>query len=97
MKTSRKKIWCIVGICILCAALIAGSIAYFGFILPKQKEHKEHMQQVQQYRDNKMAQYRAENEKYAVVHSWYAGYYAPQEDTQYVIVVFAENAEKSLK
>ena len=65
MKTSRKKIWCIIGICILCAALIAGSIAYFGFILPAQKAHKEHMQQVQQYRDNKMAQYRAENEKYA--------------------------------
>ena len=65
MKKSRKQIWRIVGICILCAALIAGSIAYFGFILPAQKAHKEHMQQVQQYRDNKMAQYRAENEKYA--------------------------------
>ena len=65
MKPFRKKIWCIVGICVLCAALIAGSIAYFGFILPKQKEHREHMKQVQQYRDNKMAQYRAENEKYA--------------------------------
>ena len=37
----------------------------------------------------------AENEKYAVVHSWYAGYYAPQENTQYVIVVFAENAENT--
>lgn len=65
MKPFRKKVWCIVGICVLCAALIAGSIAYFGFILPKQKEHREHMKQVQQYRDNKMAQYRAENEKYA--------------------------------
>lgn len=65
MKTSRKKIWCIIGIGVLCAALIAGSITYFGFILPQKKEYREHVKQVQQYRDNKMAQYRAENEKYA--------------------------------
>lgn len=65
MKTSRKKIWYIIGIGVLCAALIAGSITYFGFILPQKKEHREHVKQVQQYRDNKMAQYRAENEKYA--------------------------------
>lgn len=65
MKTSRKQIWCIIGIGVLCAALIAGSITYFGFILPQKKEYREHMKQVQQYRDNKMAQYRAENEKYA--------------------------------
>lgn len=37
----------------------------------------------------------AENEKYAVVHSWYAGYYTPQEGKTYVIVVFAENAENT--
>lgn len=65
MKTSRKKIWCIIGIGVLCAALIAGSITYFGFILPQKKAYREHVKQVQQYRDNKMAQYRAENEKYA--------------------------------
>lgn len=65
MKTSRKKIWYIIGIGVLCAALIAGSITYFGFILPQKKAYREHVKQVQQYRDNKMAQYRAENEKYA--------------------------------
>lgn len=36
-----------------------------------------------------------ENEKYAVVHSWYAGYFSPREETDYVIVVFAENAENT--
>ena len=65
MKKSRKKLWCIIGLCVLAAALIALCIAYFGFILPQQKQAQEHMQLIQQYRDNKMAQYRAENEKYA--------------------------------
>ncbi len=37
----------------------------------------------------------ADGEKHAVVHSWYAGYYTPREDTDYVIVVFAENAENT--
>lgn len=37
----------------------------------------------------------AEDEQYAVVHSWYAGYYMPREGTEYVIVVFAENAENT--
>ena len=65
MKKSRKKLWCIIGLCVLGAALIALCIAYFGFILPQQKQAQENMQLIQQYRDNKMAQYRAENEKYA--------------------------------
>ncbi len=34
-------------------------------------------------------------EKHPVVHSWYAGYYTPFEGTDYVIVVFAENAENT--
>jgi len=37
----------------------------------------------------------AKDEKYAVVHSWYAGYYMPKENTAYVIVVLAENAENT--
>lgn len=37
----------------------------------------------------------ADNEKYAVVHSWYAGYYTPYEGVDYVIVVLAENAENT--
>ena len=65
MKKSRKKLWCIIGLCVLAAALIALCIAYFGFILPQQKQAQEHKQLVQQYRDNKMALYREENEKYA--------------------------------
>ena len=65
MKVSRKKILIIVGICLLGAALIAGAVAYFAFFLPQQKQREELLQQVQQYRDNKMARYRAENDRYA--------------------------------
>ncbi len=37
----------------------------------------------------------AEGETKAVVHSWFAGYYMPREDKQYVIVVLAENADNT--
>ncbi len=37
----------------------------------------------------------AKDENHAVVHSWYAGYYIPREGENYVIVVFAENAENT--
>lgn len=37
---------------------------------------------------------RTDDEKYAVVQSWYAGYY-PASDPQYVIVVMAENAQNT--
>ncbi|MBP3382041.1 MAG: hypothetical protein J6L00_05275 [Clostridia bacterium] len=36
-----------------------------------------------------------ENEKYAVVHSWYAGYFSPCAEKDYVIVALAENAENT--
>ena len=65
MKVSRKKILIIVGICLLGAALIAGAVVYFGFLLPQQRQREELSQQMQQYRDNKLAQYRAENDRYA--------------------------------
>ena len=65
MKVSRKKILVIAGICLLGAALIAGAVVYFGFLLPQQRQREELSQQMQQYRDNKLAQYRAENDRYA--------------------------------
>ena len=37
---------------------------------------------------------RTDDEKYAVVQSWYAGYY-PASDPRYVIVVMAENAQNT--
>ena len=65
MKLLKNKIFRIVCLCVLAAAIIAGAIIYFAVILPKQKEAKEWARQIQEYRDAKMEQYRAENEAYA--------------------------------
>ena len=59
----KKQRW-IPLVCILVAALVAGSVWLLGMHLPRKRQQKEWNQAVQQYRDDKMAQYRAENEKY---------------------------------
>lgn len=65
MKRFGKKAWCVLGICLVCAALIIGAIVYFAAVLPRQREQEAWAQMVQQYRDTKMAQYRKENEEFA--------------------------------
>ena len=59
-----KKHWWILLVCILVAALVAGAVWLFGFHLPQQRQQAEWALAVQQYRDTKMAQYRAENEQF---------------------------------
>ena len=65
MKRFSKKAWRIAGICVVCAALVIGAVAYFAVFLPQQRERDERAQMVQQYRDAKMEQYRRENESFA--------------------------------
>ena len=60
----KKKVWCMIGLCILATAAAVGAIAYFAFILPEQREREEMAQKVQEYRDAKMEQYRQENAAY---------------------------------
>ena len=64
MKLLKKKGWLILTACVLSVALIAGSVVYFAIIVPKVKEQKRWEQTVQQYRENKLQQYRLENELY---------------------------------
>lgn len=65
MKRFSKKAWCMVGVCVVCAVLVIGTVLYFAVALPKQKEQEKLAQMVQQYRDAKMEQYRRENESFA--------------------------------
>ena len=64
MMLRRNKIFLIICITLL-AALIAGAIAYFAFIRPKQLQEAAFARQVQEYRDNKYAQYQEENAAYS--------------------------------
>jgi lysophospholipase L1-like esterase len=64
MKKCNKKVWFIVGICVLCGALLIGGIVYFAVVLPRQQQQKQWQQQVQAYRDAKIAQYRQENQRF---------------------------------
>lgn len=64
MKRFGKKFWKIVIACAVCAALAIGAVVYFAVILPQQKAQEDWQQQVQQYRDAKMEQYRQENAQY---------------------------------
>lgn len=65
MKKNRKKLWLIIGISILIAALIAGAVTLFGFVLPERARRAEWRQQMETYRAAKREQYQLENEKYA--------------------------------
>lgn len=65
MKLFKNKIFRIVCLCILAAAIIVGTIIYFAVIRPEQKKAEEHARMVQAYRDAKMEQYQKENESYA--------------------------------
>ncbi len=57
-----KRKWWIVLVLAVCLAV--GAVWLFGLHLPRQRQQAEQARAVQQYRDNKMAQYRAENEQY---------------------------------
>lgn len=57
----KKKWWVVLA---LAVCLVAGAIWFFGSHLPRQRQRQAHAQAVQQYREEKMARYRAENEKY---------------------------------
>ncbi len=58
-----KKVWIAMAF-VLAVYLVVGTIWYFGTWLPQKQQRQEHAQAVQQYREEKMARYRAENEKY---------------------------------
>lgn len=60
----KKKTWCILGACVLAASAVIGGIVYFAVLLPQQKEQEKTAQMVQQYRADKMTQYRRENQQY---------------------------------
>ncbi len=57
----KRKWWIVL---VLAVCLAAGAVWFFGVHLPALRQRQEHAQAVQQYREAKMAQYRAENEKY---------------------------------
>ncbi len=59
-----KRFWWILLVCILVATLVAGAVWFFGMHLPQKRQQAEWARAVQQYRDTKMAQYRAENEQF---------------------------------
>lgn len=59
----KKKLY-ILGICLLCAALVAGVVLYFAVLLPQQREKAAWEQAVAQYRAAKLAQYEKENAAY---------------------------------
>ena len=63
MKRFGKKQWRIVGVSILALALILGAVLYFAVIRPQRSAQEARTQQVQQYRDGKMEQYRRENDQ----------------------------------
>ena len=65
MKLARNKVFVIVCVSVLAAALIAGGILYFGFVRPKQRQNEERKRQIQEYRDQKFQQYRKENAEFA--------------------------------
>ena len=60
----KKKIGIAVAI-LLAVVLLAGTIVYFSWIRPDRIKQKEHQQAMAVYRENKMQQYRQENEQYA--------------------------------
>lgn len=57
----KKKWWIVL---VLAVCLAAGAVWFFGSHLPQQRQRQAHAQAVQQYREAKMTQYRAENEEY---------------------------------
>ena len=65
MKKLSKKSWCIIGICALCATLVAAVAVYFFHIRPIQQQQADHAEFVRQYREQKREIYRQENEKFA--------------------------------
>lgn len=64
MKRFGKKAWWILGVFVVAIALVMGAVWFFGRYLPEKKAQKEWAQQVQAYRDAKIAQYRRENEAF---------------------------------
>lgn len=64
MKLYRNKVFRVVCLCVLAAALIIGAVMYFAVILPERQQQEQWKRQVQQYRDAKMEQYRKENAQY---------------------------------
>ena len=64
MKLFRKKIFWVVCLSVLAAALMIGVVAYFAVILPEQQQQEAWEFQVQEYRRGKLEQYQAENAQY---------------------------------
>jgi len=57
----KKKLWLIIGICLL---LAVGTTLYFTVLRPRKLEQRQNAQMVQQYRADKMARYNEENTQY---------------------------------
>jgi lysophospholipase L1-like esterase len=64
MKLFQNKRFRILAICLL-AALLAGATVFLVITFSQQRKQAQWERQVQEYRDNKLAQYRQENEQYA--------------------------------
>lgn len=60
----RSRVWWMIGVGVVGAALVIGAVVLFALILPKQREREEHARLVQQYREAKLEQYRQENAAY---------------------------------
>ena len=65
MKSLCKRTWLRVTAAIVASALIIGLVLYFAVLLPRQREKAALEQAIQQYRQDKLAQYQAENDAYA--------------------------------
>ena len=57
----KKRLFLIIGTCVLALALIVGIILYFAVIRPKQIEQEQWNQAVQAYRAEKSKKYKTEN------------------------------------
>jgi len=60
----KKKIFVAVAV-LLAVAVFAGAVVYFAHIRPEQIARQAQQQAMAAYRENKMQQYRQENEQYA--------------------------------
>ena len=61
MKRLKKRKWHIVAVSIVAMVLVVGAVLYFAVIRPQNKDREMWARQLQQYRNEKMEQYRREN------------------------------------
>ena len=65
MKLFRNKIFLTLILGALAMAILAGAVLYFAWLRPRQQRQVQRERELQEYRDAKREQYRADNERYA--------------------------------